>query len=115
VGNQSHGFPVDRYHESLALIPGLAVVQDSRYPVCRTKRYPAGVPETWRTTKRRAWNGRRACAVQRCAHCANEGRLTEAIEWCEKDDCADKLNPAHYYLLGTIQQEQGQAEARSGR
>lgn len=44
-------------------------------------------------------------------NCANEGRLAEAVEWCDKAIVADKLNPAHYYLLGTIQQEQGQAEA----
>jgi chemotaxis protein methyltransferase CheR len=43
--------------------------------------------------------------------CANEGRLAEAAEWCEKAIAADKLNPAHYYLLGTIRQEQGQPEA----
>ena len=43
--------------------------------------------------------------------CANEGRLAEAIEWCEKAIAADKLNPAHYYLLAAICQEQGQSEA----
>lgn len=43
--------------------------------------------------------------------CADEGRLAEAIEWCEKAIAADKLNPAHYYLLATIEQEQGQSEA----
>ena len=43
-------------------------------------------------------------------NCADQGRLTEAIEWCEKAIAADKLNPAHHYLLAVIQQEQGQAE-----
>jgi chemotaxis protein methyltransferase CheR len=42
--------------------------------------------------------------------CANEGKLTEAIEWCEKAIAADKLNPAHYYLLAAISQERGQIE-----
>ncbi len=42
--------------------------------------------------------------------CADEGRLTEALEWCEKAIAADKLNPAHYYLLAAISQEQGQIE-----
>lgn len=42
--------------------------------------------------------------------CANEGRLAEAVEWCEKAIAADKLNPAHYYLLAAICQEQGQSE-----
>ncbi|GBL45064.1 chemotaxis protein methyltransferase CheR [Sulfuriferula multivorans] len=39
--------------------------------------------------------------------CANQGKLTEAAEWCEKAVAADKLNPAHPYLLATIRQEQG--------
>lgn len=43
--------------------------------------------------------------------CADEGRLAEASEWCEKAIAADKLNPAHYYLLATIEQERGQNEA----
>jgi chemotaxis protein methyltransferase CheR len=42
--------------------------------------------------------------------CADEGRLAEAAEWCEKAIAADKLNPAHYYLLATIEQERGQSE-----
>ena len=43
--------------------------------------------------------------------CANAGRLGEALEWCAKAIAADRLNPAHYYLLATIQQEQGQLDA----
>ena len=42
--------------------------------------------------------------------CADEGRLAEATEWCEKAIAADKLNPAHYYLLAAIEQERGQSE-----
>ncbi|MGP1678863.1 MAG: CheR family methyltransferase, partial [Burkholderiales bacterium] len=41
--------------------------------------------------------------------CADEGRLAEASEWCEKAIAADKLNPAHYYLLAAIDQERGQS------
>ncbi|BBP04874.1 protein-glutamate O-methyltransferase [Sulfuriferula plumbiphila] len=40
--------------------------------------------------------------------CANQGKLAEAAEWCGKAIAADKLNPAHLYLLATIRQEQGQ-------
>lgn len=39
--------------------------------------------------------------------CANQGQLGEAAEWCHQAINADKLNPAHYYLLSAIQQEQG--------
>ncbi|MHB1657617.1 MAG: CheR family methyltransferase [Burkholderiales bacterium] len=40
--------------------------------------------------------------------CANQGKLSEAAGWCKKAIDADKLNPAHPYLLSTIRQEQGQ-------
>ena len=40
--------------------------------------------------------------------CANQGRLIEAAEWCAKAIAADKLNPAHQYLLAVIQEELGQ-------
>lgn len=43
--------------------------------------------------------------------CADAGRLAEASAWCEKAIAADKLNPGHYYLLATIEQERGQNEA----
>lgn len=40
--------------------------------------------------------------------CANRGQLGEALEWCAQAIAADKLNPAHHYLLATVLQEQGQ-------
>jgi len=40
--------------------------------------------------------------------CANQGQLSEALEWCEKAITADKMNPSHHYLSATILQEQGQ-------
>ena len=43
--------------------------------------------------------------------CANQGRLGEAIAWCEQAIAADKLNPARHYLLAAIRQEQGQTNA----
>lgn len=39
--------------------------------------------------------------------CANDGRLDEALAWCEKAVSADKLNPARHYLLATVLQERG--------
>ncbi|OPX93284.1 MAG: Chemotaxis protein methyltransferase Cher2 [Pelotomaculum sp. PtaB.Bin104] len=42
--------------------------------------------------------------------CANQGKLNEALECCEKAICADKLNPGLYYLLATILQEKGLVE-----
>lgn len=54
--------------------------------------------------------GEHASAARRCA---GEGRLVEAIAWCEKAIDTDRLNSAHYYLLAIIRQEQGQVEAAS--
>ncbi|MBI5756267.1 MAG: tetratricopeptide repeat protein [Nitrospirae bacterium] len=42
---------------------------------------------------------------------ANQGRLDEAVKWCEKSIAADKVNPDYYYLLATILQEQGDVES----
>ena len=49
-------------------------------------------------------------ARRKARACADGGSLAEAIEWCEKAIAADKLNPAHYYLLAAIEQERGQSE-----
>jgi chemotaxis protein methyltransferase CheR len=46
--------------------------------------------------------------------CANQGKLAEALEWCEKAIVAEKLDPARHYLLATIRQERGEAEAAAG-
>lgn len=39
--------------------------------------------------------------------CANEGKLTEALCWCEKAIAADKMAATAHYLKATILQEQG--------
>jgi chemotaxis protein methyltransferase CheR len=43
--------------------------------------------------------------------CADSGRLGEAAGWCERAIAAERLNPAHYFLLASIRQEQGEFEA----
>lgn len=40
-------------------------------------------------------------------NCANQGKLDEALDWCEKAIAADKLNPLYHYLGATVLQEQG--------
>jgi chemotaxis protein methyltransferase CheR len=42
---------------------------------------------------------------------ANQGKLVEALDWCEKVVASDKLNPVWYYLQATILEEQGAMEA----
>lgn len=46
------------------------------------------------------------CATARLR--ANQGKLADAVEWCEKAIASDKLNPQIHYLLATIRQELGQ-------
>ena len=41
---------------------------------------------------------------------ANQGKLPEALSWCEKAIALNKLNPGYHYLLALILQEQGQIE-----
>ncbi|MDR3391847.1 MAG: CheR family methyltransferase [Sulfuriferula sp.] len=40
-------------------------------------------------------------------HCANQGRLDEALAWCEKAIAVDRLNPSLHYLGAAILLEQG--------
>lgn len=42
---------------------------------------------------------------------ADQGKLTEALAWCEKAIEQDKLNPGLHYLRATILQEQGAVDA----
>ncbi len=42
---------------------------------------------------------------------ANQGKLVEALEWCEKAVANDKLNPGVYYIQAAILEEQGAMEA----
>ena len=44
---------------------------------------------------------------------ANQGRLREALEWCEKAIAADKTDARAHYLRATILQEQGLLEEAS--
>ncbi len=41
---------------------------------------------------------------------ANQGSLTEAVEWCEKAIAIDRLNPASHFLRAMILQERGATE-----
>ncbi|MCI0527982.1 MAG: tetratricopeptide repeat protein [Nitrospira sp.] len=41
---------------------------------------------------------------------ANQGKLAEALTYCEKAVAVGKLNPGYHYLLAIILQEQGRVE-----
>ncbi|UUZ74879.1 hypothetical protein LP414_22260 [Polaromonas sp. P1(28)-13] len=41
---------------------------------------------------------------------ANQGRLADALAWCERWIAADKLDPAGHYLRAIILQERGDPE-----
>lgn len=42
--------------------------------------------------------------------CANQGKIQEALAWCQKAIAGDKLNPVYRYLMATILQEVGQVD-----
>ena len=46
--------------------------------------------------------------------CANQGKLNEALYWCEKAIVLDKLNPQFYHLRAAILEEQGYIEKALG-
>jgi chemotaxis protein methyltransferase CheR len=46
--------------------------------------------------------------------CANQGKLGEALHWCEQTLAADKMNPGFHYLHATILQEQGAVAVAAG-
>jgi chemotaxis protein methyltransferase CheR len=45
---------------------------------------------------------------------ANQGKLAEALGWCDQGIAADKLNPSNYYLRAVVLQEQGELEDAAG-
>jgi chemotaxis protein methyltransferase CheR len=81
---------------------------DPRNEVPRQTGRPAA-PESGEIHLPKEDDGRALSVIAR--RCANDGRLTEAIGWCEKAIAADKLNPANQYLFAAIQQELGQGDA----
>lgn len=107
------------YGDDAAAAPAPAALAPGR-PAAFSLVRPAVAPEVLhqadglRATQTEAAHSREHAArdtPQRQARaCADEGRLAEAVEWCDQAIAADKLNPAHYYLLAAICQEQGQSE-----
>lgn len=106
------GYPIPlRYGESEATPPVLPVAppepaamvpihhhpapSDNNFPGAQAGQMPASGEDECKVTSRLARS------------CANQGKLGEALEWCEKAIATDKMNPAHHYLLATILQEQG--------
>ena len=46
--------------------------------------------------------------------CANQGRLTEALSWCEQAAANDRLNPSYPYLRAILLQEQERLDEAAG-
>jgi chemotaxis protein methyltransferase CheR len=51
-----------------------------------------------------------AALVQLARLCANQGRLEEALAWCQRSLTVDRLNLRGHYLYATIQQERGEVD-----
>lgn len=69
---------------------------------------PVHAPQVGSTPCSQTQEPETATPLTMARNCANQGQLSEALEWCEKAITADKMNPSHHYLLATILQEQGQ-------
>ncbi len=89
---------LDRGHEAAPTGAGQEVLQANTSPAIHAAQESAPQPDERELPSRMARS------------CADQGRLSEALEWCERAIAADKLNPAHHYLSATILQEQGQHE-----
>ena len=75
------------------------------------KLYQLGLLETAEQMARRALeeNGDEVVLVLLARICADQGRLDDALSWCERAIRADKLNPSNRYLNAVILDEIGDA------
>lgn len=114
-GSQSHlgGYPVPLLFEEAEAVPLMPLVAPAE-PVAAILPEPPGTATTaanlsaaqaGQAQARQA--DERVLPSRMARSCANQGKLGEALEWCEKAIATDKMNPAHHYLLATILQEQG--------
>lgn len=72
---------------------------------------PAGNLSTAQAGQAKARTNERVLPSRMARDCANQGRLGEALKWCEQAIAADKLDPAHHYLLAAILREQGRHDS----
>lgn len=112
TGAQAPHFVSHKHSPDMGLIPAFWHLAEENISVA--KKSPSPLPTTSTDTDFQH-NGepilpRLDQMIRAARDCANQGRLSEATEWCRKAIAADKLNPAHHYLLAVIQQEQGQNE-----
>ncbi|MBI3053916.1 MAG: tetratricopeptide repeat protein [Betaproteobacteria bacterium] len=90
-------------------LPGLDVMRSA--PPLEAPREPAQVQEMEPGAIHEQKPDESEAPRHRARTCANQGKLAEAIEWCERAIASDKLDPASHYLLATIQQEQGYTDS----
>jgi len=104
--------PKSLYPEELVVPPGLPGLEVMRSaPPMEAPREPAQVQAMEPGAVHEQKPDESEVPRHRARTCANQGKLAEAIEWCEKAIASDKLDPASHYLLATIQQEQGHGGA----
>lgn len=72
---------------------------------------PAARPATVHVPAVAAPEPERESPAQVARRCADEGRLEEALLWCDRALAADNLEPAIHYLRAAILRERGDLEA----
>ncbi len=115
VADRDPAFPEDSWaaHRPEPGFPDEIAVPESARPVPRSPNpQPPGRPDALERVGGLARAPENlGTAAARARNCADQGRLAEAAEWCERAIATDKLNAAHHYLLAAVQQENGQIEA----
>jgi chemotaxis protein methyltransferase CheR len=92
----------------LATLPATLRMPEAMMPVSAQSAAAEPVASFESVSGHPAGQDERAALYLSAQACANQGKLAEAIGWCEKAMAADKLDPATHYLLAAILQEQGE-------
>jgi chemotaxis protein methyltransferase CheR len=98
------------FHPQRPGVPPQPAVVDAARPAS-PKDAPDGLEKIGSVEAHSREQDEREAPARAARICADQGKLAEAIDWCEQAIAADKLNPAHHYLLAAIRQEQGQCDA----
>jgi chemotaxis protein methyltransferase CheR len=94
-------FATVNFRGAIMYSKGASMAQKPVAPPLQAAKGPAAVMPT---------PPRQPTAAQRARALANEGKLDEALAWCDRWITADKLDPAAHYLRAVVLVEQGERE-----
>ncbi len=91
--------------------PGPVIVSAMAAPAAEERPAPVARPAMARAPIATTPEPRQEPPARVARRCADEGRLEEALLWCDKALAADNLDPGHHYLRAVILRERGDLEA----